>query len=462
MVCRVGAAGGNTRWRANPSPCSISGVQSGTIRRLLSPFEEFVRSESAGGIALIAAALVAFAWANSPLAPAYDAMRDIHLGVGFAGREFDESLLHWVNDGLMALFFFLVGLEIKREVLTGELSAPRDAALAVAAALGGMVVPAGVYVAVNWGGEGVAGWGVPVATDIAFALGVMALLGSRVPLSLKVFLTALAIVDDLGAVLLIAFFYTGEINLPNLAVSFAALALALLYGRLGGRNLKVFALLGVVAWFFVLQSGVHATVAGVLLALVIPLKRKISPGSLKAELRAGLEGAKFEEVEVEVANLERVLENAQSPLHRLEHSLHPWVAFLVLPVFALFNAGVSLGGAGGEAGLLNPITAGVFLGLLIGKPVGILAASWLAIRLGIASLPVGVGWREMAGAGILAGIGFTMSLFVGGLAFGESGGMLDQAKLGVLCASVLAAVLGLALLGWRSRTGLEDAVRQHK
>lgn len=210
----------------------------------MSPFEEFARSESADGIILIAAALVAFVWANSPLAPAYSAMREIHLGISVAGREFDESLLHWVNDGLMALFFFLVGLEMKREVLTGELSAPRDAALAVMAALGGMVVPAGIYAAVNWGGEGIAGWGVPVATDIAFALGVMALLGSRVPLSLKVFLTALAIVDDLGAVLLIAFFYTGEISLSNLAVSFAALALALTYGRLGGRSLKAFALLG--------------------------------------------------------------------------------------------------------------------------------------------------------------------------------------------------------------------------
>lgn len=252
-----------------------------------------------------------------------------------------------------------------------------------------MVVPTGIYAAVNWGGEGIAGWGVPVATDIALALGVMALLGSRVPLSLKVFLTALAIVDDLGAVLLIAFFYTGEISLPNLAVSFAALALAPTYGRLGGRSLKMFALLRVVAWFFVLQSGVHATVAGVLLALMIPLKRKLSGEILKDDLRAGLEGVKFEEVEVEVANLERVLEDAQSPLHRLEHSLHPWVAFLVLPVFAFFNAGVSLAGAGGEAGLLNPITTGVFLGLLIGKPVGILAASWLATRLGIASLPAG-------------------------------------------------------------------------
>jgi NhaA family Na+:H+ antiporter len=415
------------------------------VRRLLSPFEEFVKSESAGGVTLIAAALVAFAWANSPWAPTYFAMREIHLDVTVAGFGLDKPLLLWVNDGLMVLFFFLVGLEIKREILVGELSEPRDAALAVAAALGGMIVPAAIYAAINWGGEGIDGWGVPVATDIAFALGMLALLGDRVPLTLKVFLTALAIVDDLGAVLLIALFYTDEISVSNLALSVVVLAIAYAYGRLGGRNLKVFGVLGVLVWFFVLQSGVHATVAGVLLALSIPLRRKIPPENLRDELRAGLEAEKFEEVEVKVANLERVLGNAQSPLHRLEHMMHPWIAFLVLPVFALFNAGVDLGGGS----VLNPITAGVFLGLLVGKPVGVLLFSWLSTRLGVASLPEGVGWRAMVGAGFLAGIGFTMSLFVGGLAF-DGGGLLDQAKLGVLSASVLAAAAGVSLLGWRA------------
>ena len=369
-------------------------------------------------------------------------MREITFGVGLGDWSLEKPLLLWVNDGLMAFFFFLVGLEIKREVLVGELSEPRDAALAVTAALGGMVVPASIYAAINWGGEGISGWGVPMATDIAFALGMMALLGDRVPTSLKVFLTALAIVDDLGAVLVIALFYTGEIEVLNLLITAGALALAFLYGRLGGRNLKVLAFFGIVVWFFVLQSGVHATVAGILLALATPIKRKIAPQDLRQELRAGLERGRFEEVEVKVANLERVLGDAQSPLHRLERLMHPWVAFLVLPIFALFNAGVALGGGTGVTG---PVTVGVFLGLLLGKPLGVLAFSWLAIKTGMASLPEGVGWWAMTGAGLLAGIGFTMSLFVGGLAF-DGGEMLESAKLGILSASVVAAVLGLVLL----------------
>ena len=423
-------------------------MQSKSIKRLFSPFEKFVHSESAGGLSLIAAAIVAFIWANSPWAPGYFALREISFGIGFGDFNLEKPLLLWVNDGLMAFFFFLVGLEIKREILVGELSSPQDAFLAVAAALGGMVVPAAIYAAVNWGGEGINGWGIPMATDIAFALGMMALLGNRVPLSLKVFLTALAIVDDLGAVLVIALFYTEEINALNLLVTLGALGLAFAYGRFGGRNLKVLAFFGVVVWFFVLQSGIHATVAGVLLALATPMKRKIAPENLRDELKAGLEHGEFEEVEVKVANLERVLGNAQSPLHRLEHLLHPWVAFLILPIFALLNAGVDLGGGGGA--LTEPIALGVVLGLLLGKPLGVLVFSWLAIKLGLASLPEGVDWGAMVGAGLLAGIGFTMSLFVGGLAFEGSDELLDQAKIGILAASVVAAVLGLALLGRRA------------
>jgi len=319
-------------------------MRNGGIRRLLSPFEEFARSESAGGVTLIVAAFLAFLWANSPWAPGYFALQQTYFGFDLGGWSLEKPLLLWVNDGLMALFFFLVGLEIKREVSVGELSEPRDAVLAVVAALGGVVVPGVIYATINWSGEGIGGWGVPVATDIAFALGMMSLLGDRVPLSLKVFLTALAIVDDLVAVLIIALFYTEGISLMDLVLSFGVIVLTFAYGLNGGRNLKVFAFLGVVAWFFMLQSGIHATVAGVLLALAIPIKRKIAPEDLRDELRAGFEDRRFEGVEVKVANLERVLEEAQSSLHRLEHLLHPWVAFLVLPVFALFNAGVSLGG----------------------------------------------------------------------------------------------------------------------
>jgi Na+:H+ antiporter, NhaA family len=428
-------------------------MQNGPIRRLLTPFEEFARSESAGGVTLIVAALLAFLWANSPWAPGYFVLQETYFGFQLGGWSLEKPLLLWVNDGLMALFFFLVGLEIKREVTVGELSDPRDAVLAMVAALGGVVVPAAIYASINWGGAGIGGWGVPIATDIAFALGIMALLGDRVPLSLKVFLTALAIVDDLVAVLIIALFYTNEISLIYLALALGVLALTFAYGRREGRNLKVFAFFGIIVWFFVLQSGVHATVAGVLLSLTIPMKRKIAPEDLRDELRAGLEDQRFEEVEAKVANLERVLGNAQSPLHRLEHLVHPWVAFLVLPIFALFNAGVSLGGGGD---VLTPVTAGVFLGLLVGKPVGVLVFSWLATRLGWASLPEGTGWPSMVGAGLLAGIGFTMSLFIGGLAF-EEGGLLEQAKLGVLSASVLVAMLGLAFLGWGARSSHSDA-----
>ncbi|MBA2343632.1 MAG: Na+/H+ antiporter NhaA [Rubrobacter sp.] len=420
-----------------------------TIKRILSPFEQFVHSESTGGVTLIFASIIAFAWANSPWAPWYLDLREIKFGIGLGGWSLEKPLLLWVNDGLMAFFFYLVGLEIKREVLVGELSEPRDATLAVVAAVGGMAVPASIYAAINWGGDGISGWGVPMATDIAFALGMMALLGDRVPLALKVFLTALAIVDDLGAVLIIALFYTSEISVPSLLVAAGALVLAFLYGRLGGRNLKVLAFIGLVVWFFVLQSGVHATVAGVLVALATPIRRKISPKNLRSELRAGLDQGEFEEVEVKVANLERVLGDAQSPLHRLEHLMHPWVAFLILPIFALFNAGVALGD---WAGVTGPVTLGVLLGLLLGKPLGVLGFSWLATKTGIGSLPDGVGWREMTGAGLLAGIGFTMSLFVGGLAF-DGGGMLESAKLGILAASVISAILGLVVLSRRPPEG---------
>jgi NhaA family Na+:H+ antiporter len=427
----------------------LSSVRSKTARRLLNPFEEFVKSESSGGVALIAAAVLAFAWANSPWAPGYFVLKETYVGIDLGDWGLEKPLLLWVNDGLMVLFFFLVGLEIKREVLIGELSSPRDALLAVAAALGGMLVPAALYAAVNWGGVGIDGWGVPVATDIAFALGILALLGDRVPLTLKVFLTALAIVDDLGAVLVIALFYTREIDLLSLGLSLGVLVLAFVYGRRGGRNLKVLAFLGLIVWFFMLQSGVHATAAGVLLALATPMKRSIPPEDLRDQLRAGLEQEKFEEVEIKVAHLERVLGKAQSPLHRLEHLLHPWVAFLVLPVFALFNAGVSLSG---ESSLSGSVPLGILLGLLLGKPLGVLGFSWLATKLGIASLPEGVGWRAMTGAALLAGIGFTMSLFVAGLAF-EEGGLLDEAKLGILVASAVAALLGLALLLRRDTKG---------
>lgn len=368
-----------------------------------SPFLEFVRSGSFGGFVLMAASLFAFAWANSAFAPSYFALHHLPIEIGAGEWRLEKSLLHFVNDFLMAIFFLMVGLEIKREMAVGELSQPKARVLPVAAAAGGMLVPALFYAAFNAGGVGAAGWGIPMATDIAFALGVMALLGERVPVGLKVFLTALAIVDDLGAVLVIALFYTAQLDLGSLGISLALWAAAMIYGRRGGRRLTVFMLLGLAIWYFMLKSGVHATVAGVLTAFAVPLTR----------------------------------------LHRLEHAISPFVTLGIVPLFAFLNAGFALG----ALSFTTPVSLGAFFGLLLGKPVGIFCVCYLVVRAGWSELPEGTGWSAIGGAGMLGGIGFTMSLFVASLAFGE-GAAGDQAKLGVFSASALAAVAGLLVLRW--------------
>jgi len=391
------------------------------IYRLISPFQAFVNAESAGGVILVATAVAAFAWANSPWAPVYEAMKHMPVSLGWGAYALSQSALHWVNDGLMALFFLLVGLEIKREVARGELSDRRAATLPVLAALGGMVVPALIYAAINRGGQGMAGWGIPMATDIAFALGIMALLGNRVPLGLKVFLTALAIADDLGAVLVIAVFYSHGLHWGALGAALGLWLGALAYSFAGGRRLPVYIVLGLAMWYFMLRSGVHATVAGILLALALPMTRSGRPQA--------------EEVD------------HSQPLYRVEHALEGWVAYLVVPLFALFNAGFRLSD---EAGFAAPVVLGAFWGLMLGKPLGVFGAAWLAVRARVADLPAGVNWRQLLGAAVLAGIGFTMSLFVADLAFGESA-LLDHAKLGVLTGSLASAIVGLALLGAVSR-----------
>jgi len=418
--------------------------RSRAIAKLLSPVQDFIRTESSSGVVLIAAALVAFAWANSPWAAHYFAILDIRFGVGFGAWELEKPLILWVNDLLMAVFFFLIGLEIKRECVVGELAGWDKAALPVAGALGGMIVPALIYVAFNRGLPSLSGWGVPMATDIAFALGILALLGDRVPLSLKVFLLALAIVDDLGAVLVIALFYTDDLNTGALALSFVAWGVALAYGRFGGAKAAGFALIGLVMWYFMLKSGVHATIAGVLMALAVPLRHQLSPQQLQQELRplTAREGG-FEQVEVVIEHLEDVLDRAHSPLHSMEHGLAPYAAFLIMPVFAFFNAGVALGGS--EAGLVSVVSMGVFFGLLLGKPIGVAGFAALAVKTRLARLPAGANWQGMIGVGLLAGIGFTMSLFIANLAFDDAA-VLGQAKVGVLSASVIAALLGLLFL----------------
>ena len=420
-----------------PSPRAV-------VARLLMPVQEFIRTESASGVLLIAAAALAFAWANSPWAASYFAMLGTPFGVGFGAWSLEKPLLLWVNDLLMAGFFFVIGLEIKREILVGELAGWQRASLPAAGALGGMIVPALIYVAFNLEEPAIRGWGVPMATDIAFALGVLALLGQRVPLNLKVFLLALAIVDDLGAVLVIALFYTADLNGTSLLISLLVWGAALAYGRAEGEKPLVFALLGLVMWYFMLKSGIHATIAGVLMALAVPLRHKLSVEELQHELRAlGSGRGGFEQVEMVIEHLEEVLNKAHSPLHSMEHALAPYVAFFVMPVFAFFNAGVAVGGT--EGGLISAVSLGAFIGLLVGKPIGVAGFVFLAVVSGLTRLPPGATWPAMIGIGLLAGIGFTMSLFIANLAFADQA-LLDQAKIGVLTASVFASLAGLAFL----------------
>jgi NhaA family Na+:H+ antiporter len=425
------------------------------VDRLFGPLQRFLRLEAASGVLLLGAAVLAFAWANSPVAATYEAFWSTPVGVRIGSLALEKSLLLWVNDGLMAIFFFVVGLEIKRELTAGELRDPRGAALPLLCALGGMLVPALVFMAFNAGQATLRGWAIPAATDIAFAVGVLALLGSRAPLGLKIFLTALAIADDLGAVVVIALFYTSDLDTAALAAAALALAAALSLNRLGVRAPFPYALVGAALWLAMLKSGVHATVAGVLLAFAIPSRAGLAAESFAARVRAliaRLERTPHERADV-LHELAQGCVQAQAPLARIEHALAPYTTLLVMPVFALANAGVALPGDAGTA-LASPVAVGVALGLLIGKPLGIAGAAWLAVRSGAATLPAGVSWRHLRGAACLAGIGFTMSLFIAGLAFGggEHGGAgtpsehLDAAKLGILGGSLLSGALGWKLL----------------
>jgi len=422
--------------------------------RALRPFQEFAHRESSSGLLLLACTAIALAWANSPWAKTYVHLWEIPLAVGAGSFVIRESLHHWINDGLMAVFFLLVGLEIKREILVGELASLRRAALPLAAALGGMLVPAALYAAVNGSGPGAAGWGIPMATDIAFALGVLALLGPRVPLALKVFLTALAIVDDIGAVLVIAFFYTADLLTGALGWGAALLALLIGCNAAGLRHPAPYALLGLALWVAFHESGVHATVAGVLLALTIPARTRIDAGeflergrdALAGFAAAGVAGADVltsRAHQEAILDLETAAEAAQAPLQKLEDKLHGVVAFGIMPLFALANAGVPL--AGMAQALSSPISLGIMLGLVLGKPVGILLFARLATGLGLGERPADVSWRMIHGAGWLGGIGFTMSLFIAGLAFGDAA-LLTEAKLGILAASIAAGTVGWLLL----------------
>ncbi|QCI66718.1 Na+/H+ antiporter NhaA [Phreatobacter stygius] len=382
---------------------------SASPHRPISALRAFIASEASGGIVLMVAAAVAMVMANSAAAPIYFAVLKTYIG--------PLSVLHWINDGLMALFFLLVGLEIKREFVDGQLSTwPRRVLPGIAAA-GGMVAPAVIYLALNVGTPPtLRGWAIPTATDIAFALGVLALIGSRVPVSLKIFLTALAIIDDLGAIAIIAAFYTADLSLAWFAAALAVLVVLAGLNRMGVERLPVYLVLGAALWFFLLKSGIHATLAGVALALTIPLRT--SPGRP---------------------------DDPHSPLHILEHALHPWVAYLIVPVFGFANAGVSLSGIN-VAALVAPVPLGIAAGLFLGKQIGVFLTTWIAVKLDWADCPENASWPQVYGVSLLCGIGFTMSLFIGLLAFPTSELLQNEVKIGVLMGSLLSALVGTLVL----------------
>lgn len=381
------------------------------VARAAASLRDFLKQESAGGIVLMAAAAIAVIWANSPLAPAYLGMLGTEIAATVGGTGVEKSALLWINDGLMALFFLLVGLEVKREVLVGQLSSWQQSSLPIFAAIGGMVAPALVFVAINLSQpDNLQGWAIPAATDIAFALGILALLGNRVPVALKALLLAVAVIDDIGAITIIALFYTPGVDVSMLGAAAVVLALLAGFGWMRVGSSIPYAVLGVALWYFVLKSGVHATLAGVALAMCIPMTDR----------------------------------KGNAKLEHWEHGLHPWVAFLVVPIFALANAGVSFEGME-PASLLQPLPLGIALGLLVGKQIGILGLAWVAVKSGIARLPEGVGWLQVWGLSLIAGIGFTMSLFIGNLAFATPE-LINAVKLGVLSGSVIAALLGVLIL----------------
>jgi NhaA family Na+:H+ antiporter len=429
--------------RAPQSPPTWANSDRFLARHLARPIQRFLHVEAAGGIALLAGTIIALCWANSPWSDSYRDLWETRLSFDLGGHEIAEDLRHWVNDGLMALFFFVVGLEIKQELSEGgHLSNAKDAALPAIAALGGMVVPAAIYALVNAGGDGSGGWGIPMATDIAFALGVVALLGSRVPTGLKVMLLALAIVDDIGAIVVIAIFYSDDIQLGWALAALGGLALVAALARVRVWYRPIYAVLGVAVWFATFESGIHATIAGVALGLLAPA-RPLLPASAATAITAELSEDQAVTLD-EVRRASFRLRESVSVAERMQDALHPWTSYVVIPVFALANAGVLLSRDVLGDAASSPITIGVVLGLVVGKFLGITGAVALATRLRIGRLPDGVTIRQVRGIAALAGIGFTVSIFISGLAFEDA--LADEAKIGVLVASALAALAGSLLL----------------
>ncbi len=426
------------------------------IDKILKPIDRYIHAESTGGILLLLSAFIAIVWANSPWSDTYVHLWEYQLSITIGEWSVRNDLHHWINDGLMSMFFFVIGLELKREIMAGELSDIKKAMLPLIAAIGGMIFPALIYIIFNPDGVENNGWGIPMATDIAFALGIISLLGKQVPVSLKVFLTALAITDDLGAVLVIALFYTSEISLSSLGSG--AVFLLILWGAnyIGIRKTLFFGIIGIGGvWLAFLLSGVHATIAGVLAALAIPARAKIDEKKFVSILEkqmqefhaippndvALLEPAQYRVIE----NIHKLTDEAGTPLQKLEHQLHPWVAYLIMPLFALANAGIVLDASLFNSTFFQGISLGVLTGLVIGKFIGVVGLSWLMVKLKLASLPVGMGWRHLCGLGLLAGVGFTMSLFISTLAFPDPL-FVTKAKIGIFIASIISGTAGFFVL----------------
>ncbi|GGC11852.1 Na(+)/H(+) antiporter NhaA [Marinobacterium zhoushanense] len=428
-----------------PEP-AVTRLPPAYVNRLLQPFTRFLHIEAAGGAVLLLFTAAALALSNSSWAHPFLELWEIEIGFHFGEFEFARSLKEWINDGLMTLFFFLVALELKRELVLGELSQPRMAALSITAAAGGMLVPALLYLALQWGQPGVTGWGTVMATDTAFVIGCLALLGSRIPPSLRLFLLSLAIVDDIGAILVVAIGYSSDLSWGALALAAGGLAAIRAMAGIGIRGFPLYFLGGALVWLLVDASGIHATITGVALGLMTPARRWVSDERLYAilsqvvahpadELGSGDTRHRQTLLAAEIAARETL-----SPVERLEMTLHPWVGFVIMPLFAFANAGLPLSFDELDAS----ISLAVFFGFVLGKPVGILTFSWLAVRAGIATRPPDLSWRLLSGGALLAGIGFTMALFIANLAFGPS--QIDSAKLGILLASVSSAIAGIALL----------------
>lgn len=419
---------------------------------VLEPFQRFFQIEASGGIVLLVFTLIALVWANSRWGDIYQNLWHYDFTIGVQGKfSITKDILHWINDGLMAIFFFVVGLEIKRELLTGELSSVKQASLPIAAAIGGMAVPATVYVIINTNPNTEVGWGIPMATDIAFSLGILSLLGKRVPIALKVFLVAFAIVDDLGAILIIALFYSEQIYWNYLFIGLGLIIILVLFNRLNIKSIPPYMVIGWIIWYLFLKSGIHPTIAGVLIAFTIPLKRTIKLKEFREKIQYNIDTfctfpnqksrmTLTHEQLAAIDNMEEEILRVQSPVQRLEHQLHGFVTYVVMPLFALTNAGVVLRSAS-IANVFTDLSGIIEISLVIGKMIGIFLFSWIAVKLGVASLPDRVKWSHIMSLGFLGGMGFTMSLFISNLAF-SSEALLNPAKIGILTGSLIAGLVG--------------------